>query len=306
MINLVGFHLSAYSTYHSPSPILPTRVQAAPMHISEADRIAIDHTLSYPFDVPNTSFLYVDGRSYPLVSLNTQAPLLSTIDRGDTISASLSLVPPQHRALFHTSHFIPILTSGSNASPTQLARKFAVDTTPFALLFVIKGLAVNTCSVYSAHFASRYCSLPATLVPCDACETALSCILLPSFLLPRLHKTESLGINYGFFSLADVLFQLPDGASLHPLHAYLSLWGALHIDHNPVRLSVFPYVGPHLPAMTEAEVMDAVRRRLGYAGSLDEFILAMLRDDSLRKARIAQLQATFSSFIDTRRFQRLA
>jgi hypothetical protein len=165
---------------------------------------------------------------------------------------------------------VELLAYGSNASPEVLRRKLgaaadAVLARPVTL--------ADTDVVYSAH-VSAHGAIPATLAHARGTEVDAWSLAVPATALAALDATEP---NY---------VREAHGAA----QAYVSRHGPLLIDGAPVALAAVPARGRTLPALTEAELLEQVRRRLAPNEAPDGFVLAQLADDAVRLARSARLR----------------
>ncbi len=275
-------------------------------HLSDEDKAAIQKALAYPFEIPKESFLYLDGVKYELASFSP-GDIAATVIIKDGHPVRIVDVKDIDVAphLDRLGSFVPMIASGSNAAFDQLQRKLPADEYQ-AFVPVVKGRVANACSVYSAHFARRYCSIPATLSFVKGAQSELFCVFVPDHLVDRMHQTEHIGVNYGFYELQNIDFILPGAEIVEKLYAYLSLWGCLQIDGSSIRLPQFSYSGPELPALFEIQILSRVRSILGYTGDLEGFLLSMIRDESVREQRIERLQKEYSIPIDSESFHRLA
>jgi hypothetical protein len=130
--------------------------------------------LQYPFDVPTRSFLWKAGRDEPLPS-----------------SWAVDELTRQRHA---------VLAIGSNASPTQLTRKFRDNrfmdpATPNGRIPVLTATVDEVDVVYGAHVAS-YGALPATLLDTPGACARVFITWLTSMQLERMNETEGLGDAY--------------------------------------------------------------------------------------------------------------
>lgn len=228
----------------------------------------VKHALAYPFTKPPSPYVFADG------------------------SVSRGISPEQLNALLASDETVLILVSGSNAAPDHLTRKFGAvsDAPPIA---VLQGWVADVCSVYSSHFA-RYGSVPATLMPMPGGRVRLFCTLIARSLLPIMHESESIGRNYGFFRLPGVRFRTETQVLDKECHAYLSLHGYLALHGHPVGVAGLPYEGPPLTRMTEAEVLAVLHRSLAPNQPFDDFLLAIIEDERLRKDAIARMKERFA------------
>lgn len=217
----------------------------------------LSRALGYPYAVPDTSYVLDGGRAR-----RVRAADVDLTDRH------------------------PVLASGSNQAPDQLACKFGDDhADPIPVLEAhVDGMD----AVYSAHFSS-YGALPATLAPAPGVRVRLFVTWLTDGQLDRMHETEALGMNYEYLRL-DGLAVVHDGAR-HADHAfaYNSLWGALDLGDGPVALSEIPAVGRAGPVLSQRAVQKAVHARLGPDVPFEDFVVQNATDADLRVGRTLAL-----------------
>ena len=262
----------------------------------------INRALAYPFDVPSHSYLYVGGRALPLVALD-EADLWSStvrVPRGERTVAELQ--PDQGGGKARLSDLVPILASGSNASPRRLNEKFGVLDN--AIIPVLYGRVDHLCPVYSAHI-TRYGSVSATLQWSEGASSKLCCLFLPPALLDTMHRSEFVGRNYGYFRLRNGAFQMEAGETVASPHAYLSLWGCLLLENRPVRLAALQSGKSPWQALSQTDVMARVRSLVVPEQSIDDFILSNIIDDALRLKRIRYLSTHHAGDIDQSQFDRI-
>lgn len=166
----------------------------------------IERAKRYPFAPPADDYLFDHGRVRPF-------------DGGDVTRGRLA-----------------VIAAGSNAAPSRLAAKFAgcrgEDGRVPVTTAEIEGFTV----VHSAHFAS-YGSIPATLHPASGERSRVRLTWLTEGQLARMHQTEAIGVNYGFYRLRAVTLTRPSGETIGDSYAYVSLPGALHIDERPAKVA---------------------------------------------------------------------
>ncbi len=269
------------------------------------EQAAIDQAFEYPFSLQTEPYLFWNGNAYPILNVSTSDVLNTTIrTNGDilTIRDHCS----KHSELYDIENckFHAVLASGSNASPMQLSRKFLGYGTR-ALVPVFKGHARDIATVYSAHFARGYCSIPATIANVPSSTTELFCALVPDYMLDTLHQSEHIGVNYGYFELGDFEFDTTGGLLPFTLYAYVSLWGSLLLNDQLVRLPQFHSTATWIPAMSEREVMLAVSRLLEPGVDVGDFILQMIKSDDLRISRIQELNRVAAKPLSRTVFKRL-
>lgn len=181
-----------------------------------------------------------------------------------------------------------VLAYGSNASLGALTRKFGAGET----ILILRGQVTGCDVVYSAHI-SPYGAVPATLQGASATSVPVGVMWLSPEQLEVLHATEP---TYRFVSRAPVTVQLDLGGEVIGPGAYVSRHGALRLDGGAVALEAVPARGRRLRALGQREVLDAVRRRLRFAGSLEEFVTENVTDPPLAARRTARLRADAVAF----------
>lgn len=214
----------------------------------------IDHAQSYPFSIPEHSYVY---------------------DRGSVRQAYSSAQERHGR--------VPVLAAGSNQSPDQLDRKFGhlEDT----VISADRGLLHDFDVVYAAHMSS-YGSLPATFQASPGAAVTVFVLWLDEAQLARMHETEG---NYTYDRLSGVRIALDHGETLDEAFAYSSKVGCLNLAGGCVSLSEIPAQGRRFAELAQRDVQAQVRDRLAPGTPLEAFIQAHLEDDGLRRTRSSAL-----------------
>jgi hypothetical protein len=225
---------------------------------SRAGRIA--RAKAYPFGHPAESYLFEGGRAVAL---------------GDVRAA--------------TEGRVPVLASGSNAAPDQLARKYAAH--PGTVIPVTRARLKDFDSVFNAHIAA-YGSVPATLCPSPGTVLRTFITWLDAAALDVMHATEQPGINYHYASLDGIEVAVEGLGTLDRAFAYISVVGCLVHEDAPVALADVPAEGRCLPARGQEEMLALVRDRTAPGAILDDFIDETVLDAELRLARSARLAET--------------
>jgi hypothetical protein len=213
-----------------------------PVPPDRAERLAL--ATSYPFAIPEHSFLFLDGAALPLAAGEDL--------RGRT----------------------PVLAVGSNQSPEQLARKFAHMPGPVRLPVMrcrLEGYDV----VYATH-VTRYGAIPGNLHPAPGAAVRLSVTWLDPDQLAVVHETELAGENYVFGRLEGATCRLENGAPLEAALAYVSLEGALNRDGLPLGLAALEAENRPHPAAHQREALGLLHARAGTTGTLEDMILAAI------------------------------
>jgi len=223
------------------------------MSNSSPDPVA--HALRYPFDPPTESYVFEGGRARPM-------------DRNQNIDDR-----------------IPVIASGSNASPTRLAEKFGDDSN--TVIPVETATLNDHVAAYSAHVA-RYGSIAATLHPKIGADAAVHVTWLTPNQAERMHETEAIGLNYGFYRLKELTLQTGTGRTLDNAYAYISLRGTLHVADRPATLEHWP----------QPAIVDHFRQKLAPTLSLDAFVSRLITEPDYRRTATEALGAFARLFPD--------
>lgn len=219
---------------------------------------------SYPFGHPKESYLFRDGAARPL---------------DDAAVAVRGLTP--------------VLASGSNAAPPQLQRKYAAAS--HAVIPVTRARLRHFDSVYNAHIAA-YGSVPATLFPSR--DTVLHTFItwLDDELLDIMHATEQPGVNYHYSRLPGIEAEVEGVGAIDEAFAYISVAGCLVHEAGPIALAEVSADGRRFPARTQEEMLGLARDLAAPGMDVNDFILEMVEDAELRRAREKVLAATARAF----------
>lgn len=212
----------------------------------------------YPYRLPRTSFVYVDGRAEPL-----DRPL----DRAGRI---------------------PVIAYGSNRSPEQLARKFAGwpagTTVP-----VTRAWLADHDVVYGAHFTA-YGALPAVLARSPGTTVEVSVTWLTDRQLARMHATEGPS-NYRFARIDGVALEVDGHGRVATCWGYLGRRGAVSAQGRAIPLGAVRAQGRRAAPRLQEDVLDLARARLAPDAALDPFILQTIACAVTRAQRSQRLQA---------------
>lgn len=214
----------------------------------------VAHAKSYPFPAPDHCFLYEGG---------SWRRLNGGFDRAGRT---------------------PVLAAGSNQSPEQLRRKYGhmADCGPIPAQ---RGRLADFDVVYAAHLTA-YGSVPATFQRSPGTAVTVFVLWLDARQLARMHETEG---NYTYDHLEDIRIVLDAGGTLEAAYAYSSRAGCLNHGGGCASLAEIAARGRRFPALTQVEMLAAVRDRLAPGGPLDPFVRAHIEDRALRQARSAAL-----------------
>ncbi|MEX1109029.1 MAG: hypothetical protein WEC00_08980 [Dongiaceae bacterium] len=221
-----------------------------------AERLALAQ--SYPFDIPDASFLFRNGAAETLQDVP---------DLGGRT---------------------PVLAIGSNQSPVQLARKFAHA--PETEIPVTRAWLDDYDICYATH-VTRYGSIPGNLHHCENMRVRLSITWLDETQLRVMHATEIVGESYVYARLSGLGLETENGSRVDSALAYVSLHGVMRIDGAPLGLASMAAEGrPHCAAF-QNEALAALHRRCGNQNAIEDFILAAIADPAERMRRTALLRS---------------
>jgi len=238
-------------------------VAAWPLPEDRAARLAL--ATGYPFVIPDHSYLFENG---------VARPWPAEVDYRDRL---------------------PVLAIGSNQSPEQLARKFGPRHGSHRIPVTRAWLADHDV-VFATH-VTRYGAIPANLHRVPGMRVRLAVTWLDPAQLEAMHRTEIGGGNYHYARLDGIRLDLdhsgPGGIRrLDSMTAYLSPFGFLAHEGQPLGLAALPAEGRPHPAATVAEALDHLRRRAHDERNLEEFILAAMEDEAVRRRLTALIRET--------------
>ena len=208
----------------------------------------LEHAGAYPFDIPSRSYTF-----------NPQCEALGPFDDAAIRDHALT----------------PVLAVGSNASPSQLRRKFPLHGPVSDPIPVLYSTFRDFDSVYAAR-VSTYGSVPATPYPSKGTSIRLHITFLNEHQLERMNQTESLGVGYE-------LIEMPDGCvpqlQGRRILSYVARSGALLIGGLPARLEAIPATNRVFEALGQKEAIDFAAAILGYSAA--DLVAAVIADRGL-------------------------
>ena len=218
----------------------------------------VAHAKAYPFPVPGRSYVFRNGTPHDLD------------DHG-----------------FDRTGRTPVLAAGSNQSHEQLARKYSV-LPGHVEIPIQRGLLDDFDSVYAAHLAG-YGSVASTFHPSLGTRVTTYVLWLDDAQLNRMHETER---NYTYDRLDGIRVEIEGvGEIIDRAFAYTAVVGCLNVNGAPVALAEISAEGRILRAMSQPDMLDHVRGRLGPDVHLDTFIQAHIEDEALRRERTLALSS---------------
>ncbi|MCB1475858.1 MAG: hypothetical protein H6883_13995 [Rhodobiaceae bacterium] len=172
-----------------------------------------------------------------------------------------------------------LLASGSNASPSQLIRKFhgRQETQPIILLQTpVRDLV----AVHSAHITA-YGAVAGTLMAWAGAVSRLTVLAVTTGQLQRINETESLGKNYDLAVLpAGTIAQMPGCGIL----IYRSRRGVFAPFGAPLRLEAFAASGSLPPAVSQRQALDEAASAANYRDGREAFVMKLVSDSTFREA----------------------
>jgi hypothetical protein len=212
----------------------------------------IQHAKSYPFPIPEDSFIYENG-----VTRNLDPDRMMRDGR------------------------TPVLAAGSNQSPEQIDRKFR-EMPGDVVVPSQRGRLHDFDVVYAAHLAG-YGSVPATFQASPGTAVTVFVLWLDASQLDRMHRTEG---NYSYDRLAGIRVELDGGHGvLTEAYSYSSKIGCFNVFGDHASLAEIPATGRRFAELTQPEMLAHLRDRLAPGRDLDQFILDHVTDEETRRAR---------------------
>ena len=244
--------------------------------------------LAYPFDVPACSFVYIDGETHAITSLDAADWRTAQVQLGAKSLALEELAPDPSQL---DEPRIAVIACGSNASPQRLVQKYAhiTDTVVPTLRVTLH----NYCVVYAAKY-TEYGSIPATLLYVPGAQVEVFVNFLTLQQLQIMDGTETLGVSYNRPVLEDAIVELDNGARLSDVHAYISRHGCLTSGGEPIVLSTVDGKNVPFRHLAQGDVQVMAFDLLQGQGSLDTFIFDNISKPELRRARSETLSQHFS------------
>jgi hypothetical protein len=211
---------------------------------------------SYPFDVPQGSYLFAEGAARPLARAGYEGRL-------------------------------PVVAHGSNRAPAQLRRKFGEQ----AEIPVTVGWLADYDVVYSAHI-TQYGAVASTLQHTPGTCARVSLNWLSEAQLHRMHETEGPS-TYAYGRLSGIELRLEEGPAerVGEAHVYLGRNGCLDLDGGPVGLAAVQTEGRAHRTRSQEAALALVRDRHRPHMAIDGLILEAVRRPERRQALVAEMRA---------------
>jgi len=243
---------------------------------------------NYPYDIPNHSFIFVNGSMLNVIDFNSDSVTDSIVlIKGKNQKLGEYLYSKGIYSIQDLSNRTPLLAYGANASFRKLRNDFS-NLAENIVIPVIKAHLFDFDIVYSAHF-SPYGSIPAALQYSPKTTVDIFITYLTDSQLKHMNKTENLGINYSLGRLLDIQMVLENNIILNEVLSYFTMHGCLFVNDSHISLSAIAANNRKFPQMDEHEVLKLVRNKLDKNKELDNFILENIYNEEIKKHRIQML-----------------
>ncbi len=243
--------------------------------------MTLSRAYDYPYDWRRTPFLFVPDEG-PVEARVVDMELVAPGDAAPV--ARLTVDTEAGRCVIDDCH--PVIASGSNGAPAQLARKFAGERVDSPIAVVPVGVD-GIVPVHSAHVA-RYGSIPATLCREVGAHAVLPVLFCAPETLDLINETEALGVNYALSRL-DGLNAEVAGKPLDSVLIYRSLHGVYAPGGAPLRLAAALAQESGLVPVTQRDMLAEIHRLVGSSETLDAFVARLVVDHRYRSAVTARL-----------------
>lgn len=250
---------------------------------------------NYPYDIPNHSFIFVNGSILKVIDFNSDSVTDSIVlINGKNQELGEYLYSKGIYSIQNLSNRTPLLAYGANASCRKLRNDFS-NLAQNNVIPVIKAHLFDFDVVYSAHF-SPYSSMPATLQYSPKTTVDIFVTYLTDSQLKNMNKTECLGINYSLGRLLDIQMVLENNIILNEVLSYFTMHGCLFVNDSHISLSAIAANNRKFPQMDEHEVLKLVRNKLDKNKELDTFIMENIYNKEIKKYRIQMLKKYAKKF----------
>jgi hypothetical protein len=224
--------------------------------------------LGYPWQRPPGSYL-----------LGDEGPrLLATLTPAERDEALLGLAGP-------ASGRLPLLAIGSNAAPAVLAAKFAHFEAPVDRAVLALSGRLHEFDVGAAAQPALYGSLPATIFPSPGTAVAATLLWVT---LPQFTQLTWSELSYRLGRLRTRFVPDEGDAELDQVLVFVSRFGSLCLDGEPVAMAAVPATGRTAAAVSQRRLLDAVAARaLGPGADAEALVRAVHEDPAALLPRLA-------------------
>lgn len=251
----------------------------------------LERAKAYPYDIRGSCYALACGGVLPLVGVDLGSTLECEVMDGGTVQTVSAWAEGRGTALGPLRAPELLLAYGSNASVDGLSRKLA-ECLKTSVIPVAKATLADFEVVYSAHITS-YGSIPATLQHAPGARTTAYVLVTSPDDCRTLRRTEP---NYHFAQLESIDLRLDLGPTLSTVAAVVSRYGSLVIDGAEVGVAAVDTHHRQFPALTQSQVLEAVRDLVAPGMELDDFIVENVRHRALARRRAEELGRTARPF----------
>ncbi|HEX5713179.1 MAG TPA: hypothetical protein VFX85_07685 [Solirubrobacterales bacterium] len=171
---------------------------------------------------------------------------------------------------------LPLLAIGSNAAPAVLARKFAhFGAAADRALLALSG-RLHEFDVGAAAQPALYGALPATLFPSPGTAVAATLLWVTPAQFTQLTWSE---LSYRLGRLRTRFAADEGGGDFGAVLVFVSRFGSLCLDGEPVAMAAVPASGRSAPALTQEQLLDAVAARALGPGADAEALVRAVHED---------------------------
>jgi hypothetical protein len=241
-------------------------LRALPSRPCDADALAL--ACGYPWERPPGSYVLTGDR----------VELLAELDEREQERALERFAGPQ-------AGRAPLLAIGSNAAPEALVRKFAHFPAPEDRALLAVHGRLHEFDVGAAAQPTIYGALPATLFPSPGTAAATTLLWVTQTQFTQLTWSE---MSYRLGRLR-TRFTADEGEHFDAVLAFVSRFGALCLDGEPVALAAVPAEGRTARALTQEQLLDAAAAlALGPGARAETLVRAVFDDFAGLAPRIAE------------------
>ena len=259
----------------------------------------------YPFPAPPHSYLFVNGVAHEIVDAGRDPVRDGRLRDGEGVVPAAELLRRLDIAdAAGLDDRVPVIAHGSNASPEQLARKFA-DVEGDVVIPVIKAWLDDHDVVYATHL-TRYGAIPATLERSPGTSVELAVTFLSAPQLALMHDTEIAAVNYVYGRLDGIRLALDGLGERDTAFVYLTLHGALAPGGAPLALAARAARDRAFEPLTMRAMLGLARDEVAPGMALDDFILENVANDDLRAEHTQRLRDRHARAPDFAAFEVLA
>lgn len=244
---------------------------------------------TYPYQRPAGSYLYIDGGVYPYVTVTSALLGNSTVRLpNNRVVTAAKLLQSLELQASGDHQLVPVIGYGSNPAPSQLARKFRGASLESGIVIpVMKGRLKDFDVVWTPVFV-RYGSMPATVTPSKGTTVEVWVTWLDEKAVEVLDETERSNLAerplYVQTTLEGAEYQF-DGPDPKGMTLYVSCFGALMIDGQPLAVASIPAEGRTFPVASSSQALEAIIPHINWEGDVLDLLYENVTSPESRAAR---------------------